>query len=294
MLAFSLFYFLEAGGYWAEWDTVNQDGYGAAQELGDTLSCARLRRNIGRLEFVKIRDRANALRADGVQNAENSSAIRIQCLQAIDHLKESIRIYEECRPEQAWEVVTVHREIADVHLELARVDPAESRQAISAYLEAQGRYLRRENSENPIASLNVSLSAAYRIAGDYENAEKCLPPALEYARELNDDGNPKHPRVLGYGWLRWAELCETRGAPGDFEKAIACYDHAIEAFHDYANPLSEARTLARKGRLLARASRAGEALGLMVQAKKILAGHHPGEAKVVEVWISQLSVPGSR
>jgi hypothetical protein len=32
----------------------------------------------------------------------------------------------------------------------------------------------------------------------------------------------------------------------------------------------------------------------MAQAKKILAGHHPDEAKVVEVWISQLPVSGSR
>jgi tetratricopeptide (TPR) repeat protein len=296
LLAFSLFYRLEAGGHWAEWDTVNQQGYRAAIELGDTFSRARLKRNIGRLEFVKIRDQAEALAIGDARDEDKERWIRDQCRHALELFKESLRLYEECSFEQTGEVVTVYREIADVHLELARLDPAEARQAERAYLEARARYEKRRDPENPIASLNVSLSAAYRIAGgpeDYDKAEECLRSALEYARKPGRHGHPKHPRVVGYGWLRWAELNEARGGPGDFEDAITCYDRAIEAFHDDGNPVSEARTLARKGRLLARMSRAEEALVPMTQARKILVRqHHTDEAKVVQAWITQFPDPG--
>lgn len=294
MLAFSLFYFLEAGGYWAEWDTVNQEGYRAAEALGDIFSSARLKRNIARLEFARIRDRSEALRDVNEQGEQQAPAVRAQCRHVIRLLQESKRLYEQCPREQAQEVVTAYREIADVYLELARLDPAEAPRAVHAYQEAEDLYRQGRDPENPIASLNVSKSVAYRIAGDYDKAEECLRVALEYARQPNKDGHAKHPRILGYGWLRRAELNETRGNPQDYENAISCYDNAIKAFSQYANPLSEARTLARKGRLLARMSRSAEALAPMTRALEFLAGQYPDEAEVVRAWITQVPGDGSR
>ena len=211
-LAFSLFYSLEAGGYWADWDVVTKDGLGASRELGDALNLARLTRNAGRLEFVKVRDRAEALQADAepAGNQEQQHAVRAQCLQAIAALEDSIRLYSRCTPHPTAAVVTSRREIADVRLELARHDPGESDRAIDGYLEVWRQYEELPSPANPVASLKVSLSAAYRIAGRYEEAEACLEQALDYAQQLNDEGNPRHARIIGYGCLRRAELEDAR------------------------------------------------------------------------------------
>jgi tetratricopeptide (TPR) repeat protein len=115
--------------------------------------------------------------------------------------------------------------------------------------------------------------------------------ALGYACQPNDDGDPKHLSGVGYGWLRRAELCEARGNPENFEDAITCYDNAIHVLHQDANPLSEARPQARKGRLLARMSRTAEALAAMTRALEILAGQLPYEADVVRAWIGRLPRP---
>ena len=286
-LAFSLFYSLEAGGYWADWDMVTKDGLRASRELGDALNLARLTRNSGRLEFVKVRDRGEALQANPEGTQEQQDAVRAQCLQAIASLEDSIRLYSQCNPEPAAAVVTSRREIADVHLELARHDPGESSRAIQGYLEARSQYEKLPNPANPVASLKVSLSAAYRIAGQFEEAVACLEEALDYARQLSKTGNPKHARIIGYGCLRRAELEEALG-DANLEVAAEWYAKAADRFRQDKNLLAEARALARQGRILARLSGTSQARDLMNHAVKIMGENHPDEAACIQSWIDAL------
>jgi tetratricopeptide (TPR) repeat protein len=286
-LAFSLFYSLEAGGYWADWDMVTKDGLRASGELGDALNLARLTRNVGRLGFVKVRDRAEALQADPAGNQEQQHAVRAQCLQAIAALEDSIRLYSQCTPQPTAAVVTSRREIADVRLELARHDPEESSRAIDGYLKVWRQYEELPSPANPVASLKVSLSAAYRIAGRYKECEACLEQALDYAQQLNEHGTPKHARIIGYGCLRRAELEEALGE-AHLEAAAEWYAKAADRFRQDKNLLAEARALARQGRLLARLSRTSQARDLMNCAVKIMGENHPDETAVIQSWIDAL------
>jgi hypothetical protein len=287
-LAFSLFYSLETGGYWADWDTVNKAGLEASRELGDTLNLARLTRNTGRLEFVKVRDRAEALQADPAGNQEQKHAVRAQCLRAIAALEESIELYGHCAPEPTAAVVTSRREIADVCLELARRDPAEASRAIEGYRQAWRQYEKLlPRPANPVASLKVSLSAAYRIAGENEKARACLDEALDYAQQLNENGDPRHARIIGYGWLRRAELEEALGT-AHLETAAGCYAKAASRFRQDKNQLAEARALARQGRLLARLSKISLARDAMTCAFNIMHENYPDEAECIQSWIDEL------
>jgi tetratricopeptide (TPR) repeat protein len=295
MLAFSLFYFLEAGGHWTEWDEVNKIGYHAANASGNIWAIARLERNSARLEFVLVRDRREELTGGVRQHVVRDRDALIQCRRAIELLEDSARLYRECSPERPRESATVQRELADVYLELARLDPKGSfQQAVSAYRQAEELFRRQEHSDNPIASLNVSLSVAYREMKDYEQAEECLDQALRFARSLSSDGNSKHPRVMGYGLLRRAELCMARGERGDPEAAAVHFDAAAEAFRSDSNWLFEARALAKKGRLLAAMSQVAEAGATLTRALSILEDHKSDEATAVQAWIGQLAGTDAR
>ncbi len=259
----------------------------AARELGDALNLARLTRNAGRLEFVKVRDRAEALQAGPAGNQEQQHAVRARCLQAIALLEDSINLYSQCTPHPTAAVVTSRREIADVRLELARHDPGESGRAIDGYLEVWRQYEELPSPANPVASLKVPLSAAYRIAGRYEEAQACLEQALDYAQQLNDEGNLRHARIIGYGCLRRAELEEARGAK-HLEAAAAWYAKAADRFRQDKNLLAEARALARQGRLLAVLSGHSQARDMMNRAIKIMGENHPDEAACIQSWIDAL------
>jgi tetratricopeptide (TPR) repeat protein len=289
MVAFSMFYFLEAGGHWTEWDEINQAGYRAAEALGDVLAMARLKRNIARLEFVRVRGRSEELK-DVITSEEGSEAAIDQCRRAARALEDSAHLYERCNPPPLGEIATVHRELADTYLELARLDPSVSFvRAVDAYRTAEELFRSQEKSDNPIASLSVSLSIAYRELQEYEKAEECLRSALEYARSLNAHGYPKHPRVIGYGLLRWAELCVARG---DAAGGVEHFGAAADAFHADNNWLAEARSIAIKGVLLAAMSDMDLAESCLALSLSILTEHASGEAVVVRAWMDRLETAG--
>jgi len=92
--------------------------------------------------------------------------------------------------------------------------------------------------------------------------------------------------------LRQAELLdiryrvEKRLAPG---KVLTGYDEAITAFHANNYWLSEARTLARKGKFLADLTPPGDARAAWMEALDILESHESEEGRVVRAWIDRLA-----
>jgi len=293
-LAFSMFYSLEASGHWTEWDEITKVGLQAAQAAGDTCAEASLTRNMGRLELVRVRDRHEGLSA-GKQDDRKLDAFAGQCRLAIRWLQQSARLYRSCLPGRPRQAAAVERELADVYLELAQLDKGVSfRRAVRAYRRAERLFRREDDWENPVASMNVSLSIAYREMRKYSQAAHCLDDAQDYARPAEGTGKSPNPRVWAFALLRRAELCL---AYGQREDAIAWYEEAANAFRSDNGWLFEARTRARTGRLLAEMDQDGmlqegrkaRALDLMTQAYGVLEEQSSGEAAVVKAWIDQLT-----
>jgi hypothetical protein len=282
-LAFSLFYFLETHGYWTDWEAVSQAGYGAAKALDDEWAQARLLRNLGRIEFVYARDKLNQLR-DPSANPIDADGILSRCARAIELLTASKERYANC-PDHAREAPTVPREIADTYLQQAKLDRSGPGPdlAIKAYEAVKDEFERGGYEDmNPIASLSVSLSEAYRLKGKlgYERAHSYLDIALNYPAE-------KNPRIRCYALLRKAELYFAE-APDEVERVIATYDEAIDALEANNNRLDLARTLATKGRVLMAAGRASEAYRPLETARSILADLNSDELAVVEHWLNRI------
>ncbi|MGW3959112.1 NB-ARC domain-containing protein [Amycolatopsis sp. NPDC005003] len=297
-LAFSLFYFLEAGSHWSDWQAVNEAGYGLALRL-DTQegreTQAGLLRNMGRWHLVQVRDLQDALRDDSVSRSRVEPLAA--CRQAIEYFKQSLQAYQAlCAAQPQSEVLlsrgaVVRRELADATLAQAKLDQrAESfTQALHAYLEVKGLFDGFDDSparSNALASLNVSLSEVYRQLERYGEAEECLKSALAFAGKRKPDRSYNHPRTKGYAELRYAELEDARGRG---QAALDRFGNAIEDFREDDNEIAEARALACKGRLLAKLSRSSEAALEFGKSREILTRLESGEADVVHVWLQQVS-----
>jgi tetratricopeptide (TPR) repeat protein len=291
-LAFSLFYLLEAGGHREEWEQVTERGYQMALELDDVWAQARLMRNIARLEWTEVRDESDALKLDSSRDTQADHAGLERCLRAISLYEKSDALYQQCDAHPR-EAATVRRELADVYLEQARLDPdVPFERAIQAYRDAEQLFSQYEHSENPIGSLNVPLSVAYRHMGMYHEADRCLNTALDYAQPPDNQSGPVHARTYCYALLRRAELRAEQYNPDQNEPTrdtvLTSLDRAVKAFHDDNNWLFEARTLARKGSFLESLSQSGEARVVWVEALAILTRQESKEGSVVQAWIDRL------
>jgi tetratricopeptide (TPR) repeat protein len=303
-LAFSMFYFLDIGRYWAEWELVTDLGYQMALELGDAWAQARLLRNIARLKWVKVRDYSDTLRLGPSRDAITNRDELAQCDAALTIYEDSDKIYQQQRQQHPGEAAakhpreaaTVKRELADVYLEQARLDPSISfDQAVRAYRDAEDIFRRYSHWENPVASLSVPLSVAYRHLGRFDEAETCLALALEHAGPPDD---PKNVGTYCFALLRQAELQAERHRAEEgrsrltTEAVLAHYDKATAAFGDHGYLLPEARTLAWQGKFLEELAKFAEARAVWTEAHGYLAGSQPDEGSVVQAWIERLPHDG--
>jgi tetratricopeptide (TPR) repeat protein len=301
-LAFSMFYFLDIGGYryWAEWELVTQLGRQMAVRLGDVWAQARLLRNAARLNWVKVRNYSDALRLDSGQDTQAYRDALAQCDTAISLYEESDGLYRQCDPARPREAATVRRELADVYVEQARLDPGIGyERAIHAYREAE-RVFKQETGPidrqpdywmNPVSSLSVPLSVAYRQIGSYDEAASCLEIALDYSRPRDSQSQSKNAGTYCYGLFRKAELLVKRYHEEkrlDPQTVLTGFDEAITAFRDNHYWLPEARTLARKGEFLTTLARPGDARAVWMAALEILTAHDAEEGSVVQAWIDAL------
>ena len=301
-LAFSMFYFLDIGRYWAEWELVTDLGYQLALKLDDAWAQARLLRNIARLKWVKVRDYSDKLQLGPSRDATINRDELAQCDTALKIYEDSDKIYqqqmqqypEEAAAKHPREAATVKRELADVYLEQARLglDPGVLfDQAVRAYRDAEDTFRRYPHWENPVASLSVPLSVTYRHLGKFDEAETCLALALEHAGPPND---PKNVGTYCFALLREAELqaeryrTEEGGSQPATEAVLAHYDKAIAAFRDHGYLVPEARTLAWKGKFLQELARFAEARAVWTEAYGYLADSQPDEGRVVQAWIERL------
>jgi hypothetical protein len=309
-LAFSLFYFLEAGRHWADWQTVNEVGFDATRRLekvsytlDNTQAQAGLLRNKGRVFLVHVRDQLDMLR-DSPAGLDIPTLLE-QCEEAIGHFKASAALYKQCEPgSPSVRALTVQREFADVYLLQAKLNPTPGtlKLALQAFLEAWSLFedhLKDEEDEvrrrNPVESINVSLSEVYRLLGDYvkadqddtyyEKAKDCLESAHGFAGALKEGGSFVHPRTKGYAELRYAELEQARG---NNQSAGEWFDQAIATLQGDNNPLQAARALAYKGQLQTEMNEFTEARASLEASLHILDELNSPEAGVVQTWLSQL------
>lgn len=305
-LAFSLFYFLETSNNWSDWKRLNDIGLKAAMSLGDLWAQARLRRNMGRIELVTVRDQLDALH-DHLE-VDDIVAARERCARAVTLLQESGGLYEQC-PERAHEAVTVKRELADTHLMLAKLagSPDERTghlaRAVEAYAVARAAYMQFENSDNPIASLNVSLAEAVIRGGDSDSLrdiEGALHESIAYAKQYDAERRSyRHPRVWCFAFVRLAELHIARaasvGSPRlareELAQADASYEEAVALFQRFGNWLDRARTLARRGLLHRDMGDVAGARDLLEVAREILSEYEHSEEGVVQAWLERLGMP---
>lgn len=300
-LAFSLFYFLEAGSHWTDWQAVNDAGYALACRM-DThdgrAAQAGLLRNMGRWHFVQVRDLQDALHDESVSCPVVD--VLAACRQAIEYFEQSFQTYQELCAAQPQPGVllsraaVVRRELADATLAQAKLDlkPESFTQALNAFLEVKELFKGFDDSpgrSNALASLDVSLSEVYRQLKEQKGfvaAKECLETALAFAGKRKPDGSYNHPRTKGYAELRYAELEMARK---NTQAALDRFGNAIEDFREDDNEIAEARALARKGRLLAKLSRSSEAASEFEKSLDILMRLESSEADVVRVWLQQVS-----
>lgn len=301
-LAFSMFYFLDVGRYWAEWELVTDLGYQMAEALDDAWVQARLLRNIARLKWVRVRDYSDTLRLDSSRNASSNRAELDQCEAALRVYEDSDRIYQEqelqhpeaAAAEHPREAATVRRELADVYLEQARLDHNVSfERAVRAYRDAEATFRRYEHWENPVASLSVPLSVAYRHLRRFDEAENCLKVALKNAGPPDERSRPRNVGTYCFALLRQAELQAERylaqkGGRPTPEVVLGHYDEAAAAFRDHGYLLPEARTLVWKGKFLEKLGDFARAKAVWTEAHGFLISAEPNEGRVVQAWIEGL------
>ncbi|MFI5851617.1 NB-ARC domain-containing protein [Micromonospora chalcea] len=267
-LAFSLFYQLETAGHWNEWRDITAKGLQAAERSKDRLAEAFLRRNVARIPFVEIRDAADEIRDK--MDPLSVHELKAKCETATGLFDEVTRLFHQPPTDRRLPIIgragvllaTVQREIADCHLQLAKIATGEDERhqcaltAIEHFKKARDLFERLYDDRNPVASLSVSLSEAYRLAGNEFHAEawSCLETAITYCGPpTSEDGTFVrdhkliHARMYCYALQRRAELHVDMGQPDD---ALADYDAAIAEFARDNNPLSQARAVVAKARLL--------------------------------------------
>lgn len=251
-LACSLFYFLETGGYFADWAAVEEVAERVAFSRDDLNDQARSLRNRARIILVKIQDDQERHHAYGgiLPPAEGY-------VEAVEMLERSRRLfhaaYEEDgqRRNQAGEAVAL-RELADLH-RLRAAAPGHSDaidEAIDAYHDAE-RAFEALGNDNGLASLRLALGIAYTLRGeaaDLQRAESCFYASLAYSRTPNEVGGPQHPRMMGYALRRLGDLYHGRD---DFAEAISFYKQSIATFEKVKDANSKGRALAALGNLLA-------------------------------------------
>lgn len=285
-LAFSLFYFLEARPYWPDWKKVTKAGSDALDKMADQSMRPFLLRNQARIDLVQVRDWCDQLRIGSVADAPDREVMHQQCRCAISRLTDSL----ELRPPSRL-IATVYREIADCYLLLGKLDPNDIDSldsAIRAYEGVRERYRQLTTSQNPLASLCVSLSEAYRRRGqassnedDYRKAD-CVDDAIAYAGQLNDKGTYIHPQAYCFGLLRRAELYVVRSGA---QAALPFYKEAADAFQADNNWLGHARTLATMGRLLTEIGQSDQArLALTAAHDTLTSKNQSDEAAIVAQW----------
>ncbi|MBO3752160.1 hypothetical protein J5X84_39380 [Streptosporangiaceae bacterium NEAU-GS5] len=282
-LAFSLFYFLDTGYLWPDWETVNEAGLKAAIKLNDGPARARLERNFGRFYLTQVREWSNVLRDDIHPGAGTRHPPLSQYKKAVAHFKCSRKLGRDTGWDQG--VATVQRELADIYLEQAKLNPSPDAfdLAITTYQEATELFRRLDaDNRNPLVSLKISLSEAYRRRGDYPQAKTCLDEALH---DLEDE-SLQMPRSKAFAYRHLAELYVV--APGhSWEEAVTALDHAYEIYRRSPFAVDPARTMARKGQLLAEHSQYAEARAAYQTAHDLLP-EQSLEREVVRRWLARL------
>jgi tetratricopeptide (TPR) repeat protein len=301
-LACCLFYFLETGGYLADWDEVEEVAARVAFTCGDHHDQARSLRNQARIILVKILDDQERRRNDSGVGPPPADGY----LDAVAMLERSRDLYRAAyaahgeRRDRAGEA-TALRELADLHRLQADSSNSDAiDKAIGAYREAERAYEELGN-DNGLASLRLALGIAYALKddpADLARAERCIRASLDYSSQPNEIGTPQHPRLKGYALRHLGDLCRRRN---NFTQAISSYEQAIETFHDANDAISEGRAFAEQGRILTDYSRdlldAGDRVGARdaltrartssIQAMELLSAL-PHEVESITNWLNRL------
>jgi tetratricopeptide (TPR) repeat protein len=277
-LASSLFYFLEMGGYWKEWQAVDEIGDAVAVRLGDDHARARSLRNLGRRDLVLVLEQQDRLQDD---SEDGLGTLRIpavgDCAAAIDRLEQSRVLYRESR-DLGGEATTV-RELADAYRLEGRLS-----EAVEAYKEAAALYrqLPEATRDNATASLRLALGMTYILQGHYDDAESTIRQSLDYASRRDERGRSRHPRLEGYALRRLGDVYRDQER---LKEAADAYQGSVEAFRAIPDAKSEARALAELGRTQLRLPRTDDGLDSLSKALAIFEGRSSPEAVVVKKWL---------
>lgn len=251
-LACCLFYFLETGGYLADWEEVEEVAARVAFAQGDRSDQARSLRNRARIILVKILNDQERRRNDSGVGPPPSDGY----LDAVEMLERSRDLYHAAyaahgRPKDRAGEATASRELADLYrLQAVSSNSDGIDKAIGTYREAERVYEELGN-DNGLASLRLALGITYALKdspADLGRAERYIHASLDYSRQPNEMGTPQHPRLKGYALRHLGDLCHRRN---DFTQAISFYEQSIATFRDSNDTLSEGRALAEHGRILA-------------------------------------------
>lgn len=294
-LACSLFYFLERGGHFSEWQQAEQSAAQLAFAGADKHDQARSLRNRGRLALVAVLEEYERVR----DNSEPSPAIEDARLQAIDLLELSRRYYQEeyadhqRRRDRAGEATTM-RELADAYrlgINPVQADEGQIDAAITAYIEAEAIYKALHN-DNGLASLWLALGTTHTLAGNYKDAHTLLHKALDYGFPGGEGSQPQHARLVGYALRRVGDL---RLKQDNIKEAIENYQRSAEVFAEDGDPIGAGRALAAAGQAEAARGNYAEARQSLETARQYFVsrplGNNDPEATVLTRWLQEL--PGA-
>ncbi|RDI54009.1 NB-ARC domain-containing protein [Nocardia mexicana] len=247
-LASSLFYLLETGNWWDDWEQVTAAGLKALKQQDDPPFHGFLLRNRARITMIKVRDDLDQLRLPEALPPEKAAELRERCERAIAQYDKSIQLLGLPGALPGAKAVAI-REVADTRLQLGRIEPTMDNLEATrdAYLAAEELFA---GQKNPIASLSLSLGDVYALMGKnhYGDALARYTIALDYALPPLDDRPYTHGALAGHGLTKRAELAVKMEEKT--EAVVSWFDKAQEAFRYYDNWRHEARLLVRKYVLL--------------------------------------------
>ncbi|MBF6341699.1 hypothetical protein IU450_38345 [Nocardia abscessus] len=281
-LAASLFYFLEITNHWHDLEQVTNVALANSEEKSDPTTFGYLLRNSARLIMMRTRDSLDRIRSESLPPVE-VARLQSSCRSAIMMYERSITLLgSNTRFPDAGKVTV--REIADTRLQLARIDPTASNleAAEDAYRSAAQQF---EGAENPTASLSLSYGEVLRMMNRFDDALQRFEIALNYALAPVAGRPLRHGPLAGHGLAKQAFLFTQTG---NQQAAVDAFDRSIGIFHSYGNWLDEARTLARKGHLLAEVIGTDEARSALERSEKLLRDNGRSEADVASRWLSEL------
>ncbi|MDG4789074.1 hypothetical protein O7626_24610 [Micromonospora sp. WMMD1102] len=304
-LVSGLFYFLETGGHLTDWAEVEAIAERVATDSGSRHDQARSLRNRARIILVKLLHERHRVGDAAEGDAPDADTDRYS--EAVTMLEQSRGLYRAeytahgHRRDRAGEATTL-RELADLHRLVAETGrPDTVSKAIEAYRTTEVVYADLGN-DNGLASLRLALGMAYALSGepgDLDRAEDYTRASLDYSRQVNEHGNPRHPRLQGYALRHLGDLCRRRG---DQVQAISYYEQSIATFDEANDTISQGRALHQLGQIrweqghamVGRADEAGGRTALdradesLRQAAELLA-RLPEEVVTVNEWLRRVA-----